>query len=51
MFQSFFTTKGAGSGTGLGLSISLKIIESHHGSLTLDPELSNTRFIVKLPKK
>jgi len=50
IMQPFFTTKGVGKGTGLGLSISIGIIESHKGTLVLDPTAEHTRFIVKLPK-
>jgi PAS domain S-box-containing protein len=50
IFDSFFTTKDIGKGTGLGLSISKKIIESHGGSLSIDNNCKNTRFIIKLPK-
>jgi len=49
MFQPFFTTKEIGKGTGLGLSISKGIIEAHHGSLNIDNQCKNTRFIVLLP--
>jgi len=50
IFQPFFTTKGVGKGTGLGLSISKGIIEAHDGSITLDTEFENTRFVILLPK-
>lgn len=43
----FFTTKS--TGTGLGLSISRGIAESHHGSLALDRNSRNTRFVLVLP--
>lgn len=49
LMNPFFTTKGRGKGTGLGLSISKKIIEAHHGQLTLDRSSPNTRFVIKLP--
>lgn len=49
--QPFFTTKEVGKGTGLGLSISKGIIESHGGSLTLDADCPNTRFVILLPLK
>lgn len=47
--QPFFTTKEVGKGTGLGLSISRGIIESHGGTLSLDENHPNTRFILTLP--
>lgn len=49
IFQPFFTTKEVGKGTGLGLSISKGIIEDHEGSLTLDPDSKNTKFVIKIP--
>ena len=51
MMQPFFTTKEVGKGTGLGLSISKGIIEEHGGTLSLDSECPNTRFIVQIPLK
>lgn len=50
LFRPLFTTKPAGTGTGLGLSISQKIIIDHGGSLTLDANSKNTRFVIRLPK-
>ncbi len=50
LFSPFFTTKPSGKGTGLGLSIVSKMIQSHHGSIWVDPSSPNTCFIVKLPK-
>ncbi len=47
--QPFFTTKEVGKGTGLGLSVSLGIIESHGGTLGLDPTSPNMCFQIKLP--
>ncbi|MBW2279108.1 MAG: GHKL domain-containing protein [Deltaproteobacteria bacterium] len=46
----FFTTKPVGKGTGLGLSISRSIVESHSGSLWIDADSPNTRFVVSLPR-
>lgn len=49
-FEPFFSTKdvGAGFGTGLGLTISRKILQRHGGSLILDPEHDDTRFVATL---
>jgi signal transduction histidine kinase len=49
LFTPLFTTKKRGEGTGLGLSISQKIIEQHGGTIKLDQESSNTRFVITLP--
>ena len=46
----FFTTKPMGKGSGLGLSVSRAILENHGGSLRIDANSPNTRFIVSLPK-
>ncbi|MBI3555863.1 MAG: GHKL domain-containing protein [Deltaproteobacteria bacterium] len=51
IFDTFFTTKAPGAGTGLGLSISLGIIEGHNGTIWLDKDCANTRFVLRLPKK
>lgn len=51
MFTSFYTTKGVGKGTGLGLSLCCKILEGHEGSISVDNQCANTRFVIKLPKK
>ncbi len=48
IFNNFFTTKN--QGTGLGLSISKKIIEEHHGKISVESKLNEyTRFIILLP--
>jgi C4-dicarboxylate-specific signal transduction histidine kinase len=49
VMQPFFTTKGPGLGTGLGLSVSRALVESHAGTLSLDPASPRTRFVVALP--
>ncbi|NUM87790.1 MAG: GHKL domain-containing protein [Bdellovibrionales bacterium] len=51
LFQPFFTTKEIGKGTGIGLSISRNILLDHGGSLSLDAECGNTRFILRIPKR
>lgn len=51
IFQPFFTTKEIGKGTGLGLSISKGIIEAHGGSFSIDNQCSNTRFVIRLPRR
>jgi signal transduction histidine kinase/HAMP domain-containing protein len=48
IFEPFFTRKGAG--TGLGLSITQRIIEEHHGSITVESDSKNgTTFSILLP--
>ena len=48
IFEPYFTRKGAG--TGLGLSITQRIIEEHHGALTVESEgSSGTTFRIVLP--
>lgn len=50
ILQPFFTTKEVGKGTGLGLSISLGILKSHGGTLEVDSQCKNTRFLIHLPR-
>lgn len=49
IFEPFFTTKKPGHGTGLGLSISKGLVESHHGTLELDPSSPHTCFVIRIP--
>jgi PAS domain S-box-containing protein len=51
IFQPFFTTKEVGRGTGLGLSVAKGIVESHEGTLLVDTQSPNTRFVMKLPRR
>src|SRR5580700_580578 len=52
IFEPFFTTKPEGSGTGLGLEIVHRIItQKFGGTITVESEPGNTRFIVRLPMK
>ena len=49
LFDPFFTTKGVGEGAGLGLDVVRTIVESHKGSVGVDPEPGQTKFWVRLP--
>ena len=51
LMQPFFTTKGNNKGTGLGLNVSRKILKAHGGTIELDEQSKNTRFVIRLPKK
>ncbi len=48
IFDPFFTTKSSGSG--LGLAVSIKIVEAHHGKITVESEPNEgTTFHVTFP--
>jgi two-component system, NtrC family, sensor histidine kinase HydH len=48
IFEPFFTTKARG--TGLGLSIVKRIVEQHHGSISVESGLvEGTAFMIRLP--
>lgn len=51
IFDPYFTTKPQGSGTGIGLAVSRGLIESHGGTLDLDPypSLGGAGFLIVLP--
>lgn len=48
IFRPFYTTKG--NGTGLGLSLARRIVEEHHGSITVTSTIGQgSQFAVLLP--
>jgi len=50
IWEPFFTTKPEGEGTGLGLAICSQIVESHGGSLALQPGRGDgATFLIRLP--
>jgi signal transduction histidine kinase len=50
IFEAFYTTKPQGSGTGLGLEIVHRIVtQKFGGTIEVQSEPGNTRFIVRLP--
>ncbi len=49
IFEPFFTTKGVGSGSGLGLDVVYRIVQNHHGEITVESRPGETRFEVRLP--
>lgn len=50
LLAPFVTTRGARDGAGLGLDLARRIVvDQHHGTLTVESVLGDTRFIVRLP--
>lgn len=49
MFDTLFTTKGENRGTGLGMGVVKKLIERHHGKISIDIDAPNTTFVLKFP--
>jgi signal transduction histidine kinase len=47
IFEPFFTTKT--SGTGLGLAIVKRILEAHHGEVSVESGPDGTTFTLRLP--
>ena len=50
IFTPFFTTKGD-HGTGLGLYITRKIIEEHHGTISVETNPRGSTFVISLPAR
>jgi signal transduction histidine kinase len=49
IFEPFFTTKAPGRGLGLGLDSALRIVQKHHGFITMESKPGATCFQVRLP--
>ena len=49
IFDPFFTTKPVGEGNGLGLDLAARIIDKHRGSLWVESQPGDTRFVAVLP--
>lgn len=49
IFEPFFTTKPVGEGTGLGLDAVYRIVQTHHGEISVDSRPGETTFTLRLP--
>jgi signal transduction histidine kinase len=47
IFQPFLDQPDGGKDLGLGLSLARKYMEAHHGTLTIDAQSPNTRFVAQ----
>ena len=47
IFEPFFTTKA--TGTGLGLAIVKRILDAHHGEVSVESSAEGTTFTLRLP--
>ena len=51
IFQRFFSTKGS-EGTGIGLMITKKIVDEHHGEISVESEEDvGSTFTIRIPEK
>lgn len=50
VFEPFFTTKPMGEGTGMGLDITRKIVDRHHGQISVESDSSGTIFKICFPE-
>ena len=49
IFEPFFTTKTVGDGTGIGLAFCHRVVESHHGQISVDEaEDGGAQFTIRL---
>jgi signal transduction histidine kinase len=50
VFEPFFTTKR--TGTGLGMAIASRIVDAHHGQISVNsPERTGAEFVIVMPRK